>query len=422
MPESMYSRPDLLLAAFGTFAALLALNVHRPFRPNVSLGAVAFFLGWLTGELAMHHVVLQVVGLVYFVYEGALRGPFGYVGAFLTLGSIVSLLHFHASGHQVGALSVHALSEGGVESRSTKVRNRDLIRPFHMKRKTVTVRRSIEIARVGGTPLHVDVYRREDAPPNAPVVVYVHGGGWVIGFRRYQGLPILHALAEQGFVCISAGYRLSPRATFPEHAHDVFRAIAWAKENAATYGGDASRVALVGNSAGAHLAAVAALGENEPRLRPPELEGLDLKTVACVCLYGVFDMTNRESGTGFRPFMERTVLKATYADDPDLYRVASPVELIDQASPPFLVIHGNRDSLVPVEQSRRFVDALRERSGSPAVYIEVDGAQHAFDIFHSVRGRYAVQTIVTFLQAKTTHAAAGQSAETRTESRACEAS
>ena len=109
---------------------------------------------------------------------------------------------------------------------------------------------------------------REDKPSNAPVLVFVHGGGWILGFKEFQALPMLNRMAAEGWVCISIDYRLSPKATFPDHIADVNRGIVWAKAHAHQWGGDPSFVAISGNSAGGHLAALAALTWDEPGFKP----------------------------------------------------------------------------------------------------------------------------------------------------------
>lgn len=426
MSGSLFAHPDRLLLVFGFFAAWLSVNVYRPLRPTVSVGVVSFFLGWLTGELAMHHVVVQVLALAYFIHDGALTTPLGYAGAALTIVSIALLVRFQESGHRLLGKSTDVFGAVGLPAPSAaRIPARSMVRPFHMVRRQVVVERSVPVATVGDVTLHADVFHRSDKPANAPIVVYVHGGGWVIGYKQYQGLPILNQLAERGYVCVSASYRLSPRATFPDHAHDIYRAIAWAKANAARYGGDPSRVVVMGNSAGGHIAAVAALGDREPRLRPPELADADLSTIGAVCIYGVFDVHNRHGhwpGAGVRALMRDVVLKTTPEKDPDLYRLASPIDLVRRDSPPFLVIHGDHDSLVPVGESRRFVDALCQGSDARTVYLEVEGAQHAFDIFRSVRGAYAGNAIVTFLDSVTSEAAPGQAAGIEWENPECAAS
>src|SRR5690606_24162223 len=110
--------------------------------------------------------------------------------------------------------------------------------------------------------------------------------------KEYQALPLLNRLASQGWVCMSFDYRLSPRATFPDQLVDTKRAIAWAKANAARFGGDADFVAISGNSAGAHLASLAALTWDDPQYQPG-FEDADTSVRACVSLYGVYDLMNR---------------------------------------------------------------------------------------------------------------------------------
>src|SRR5262249_31206749 len=104
----------------------------------------------------------------------------------------------------------------------------------------------------GELELDVHCARNRDASKKAPTLVYVHGGGWVIGQRRYQGLPLMQHLAARGWVCFSVDYRLSPRATFPDHLIDVKRALAWVREHAHEWGADPEFVVVCGNSAGAH--------------------------------------------------------------------------------------------------------------------------------------------------------------------------
>lgn len=400
-----YVRPDQLLALCGLGWSLLAYNVYRPIRPTVSIGTIAFFAGWLTGELAVHHALVQMIVLAWLVSKDALDTHLGWVGGVTTIASAGALLRYHEHGHRAHEIGQSLLASIDAEHRieTTRVGLAHIARPFRMKEPGVHVERGHEVARLGAHVLHADVFCRADRPANAPVLVYVHGGAWTIGFKQYQGLPILNALAKAGWVCVSVGYRLSPLATFPDHIHDVYRGVHWAKQNAARWGGDPNFTAICGNSAGGHLAALAALGFDEPALRPPELPEADLRLDACVGLYGVYDLTNRKgqwSNVGMGGFVEKLVMKKSLSEAPELYRLASPIDLVRKDAPPFLVIHGTLDTLVPVAESRRFVEALREASDAPVLYAEIPGAQHAFDVFHSVRGRYAVRTIAAFLRTK----------------------
>jgi acetyl esterase/lipase len=336
------------------------------------------------------------------VYAGGLEHTPGYVGLGLYVASWGALLKLHQRGHLALDVTRNAFALANVPNEALlkpNVRLMQAARPFSFAHPDVSCVRGVLHHEGDGYALRADVFHRRDMPKNAPVIVYVHGGGWVIGFKKYQGLPLMHRLAELGFVCISIDYRLSPTATFPDHLIDVKRGIAWAKKNAATYGGDPSFVGICGNSAGAHLAALAALTWDDTSLQPG-FETDDTRVDACVALYGVYDVTNRFGhwpGLGILPFWENVVAKKKLATHPEIFALSSPIDQVRPDAPPFFLLHGKRDSLVPIKESRRFAEALRATSSSEVLLAEIDDAQHAFEIFHSVRGRYAIQAVAHFL-------------------------
>ena len=119
----------------------------------------------------------------------------------------------------------------------------------------------------------------------------VHGGAWVTGMKEGQAEPLMGHLAERGWVCVAPNYRLSPRATWPDHIVDVKRALAWVKQNIAEHGGDPDFVVITGGSAGGHLCALTALTPNLAEWQPG-FEDVDTSVVAAVPFYGVYDFTN----------------------------------------------------------------------------------------------------------------------------------
>ena len=251
----------------------------------------------------------------------------------------------------------------------------------------------------GGANL-ADIWRRSDLPRDgrAPVLLQVPGGAWAIGMRRPQGYPMMSDLAERGWVCVSMAYRVSPRNTWPDHIVDVKRALAWVKENIADYGGDPDFVAISGGSAGGHLAALAALTPNDPQYQPG-FEDADTSVVAAVPVYGRYDWFTRE-GAGrpeFIAFLQRLVVKKPFDENRQDYLDASPITRLRADAPPFFVLHGTDDSIIPVDEAREFVAALREVSDEPVAYAEVPHAQHAFDFFGSPRGHYTAEAIERFL-------------------------
>jgi acetyl esterase/lipase len=246
----------------------------------------------------------------------------------------------------------------------------------------------------------LDIWRRRDLHPHgcAPVLLQVPGGAWATGNKRGQAHPLMSHLAELGWVCVSINYRLSPRSTWPDHIVDVKRAIDWVKTNIAEYGGDPDFVAITGGSAGGHLSALAALTPNDPQFQPGFPEA-DTRVQAAIPFYGVYDFTRTDGALHpmMVPFLEKLVIKRERADFPESYQSASPITYAAADAPPFFVLHGRNDSFIPVEQARSFVARLRDISQAPVVYAELPAAQHAFDIFGSVRAAHAAVAVEQFL-------------------------
>jgi acetyl esterase/lipase len=248
----------------------------------------------------------------------------------------------------------------------------------------------------------LDVWRRPDltAVGGAPVLLQIPGGAWTLGNKQGQGHPLLSHMVDRGWVCVSINYRLGPRNVWPAQIVDVKRALAWVKANIADHGGDPGFVAVTGGSAGGHLSALAALTPGDPAFQPG-FEDADTSVAAAVPLYGVYDWTDRD-GTAhdlLARHLEGKVVQARMTDDPAPFESASPTGRVGPQAPPFFVVHGRNDSYVPVEQARSFVRALRSASREPVVYAELPFAQHAFDVFGSVRAERTADAVASFLSA-----------------------
>ncbi|MFL5871018.1 MAG: alpha/beta hydrolase fold domain-containing protein [Solirubrobacterales bacterium] len=252
--------------------------------------------------------------------------------------------------------------------------------------------------------VRLDVYRpRRPAPAGTrrPAVIQVHGGGWIVGSRLEQGIPLLNHLAANGWVGFNIDYRLSPRATMPEHVIDVKRAIAWVRAHADELGVDPARIALTGGSAGGHLTALAALTADDESLQPG-FEGADTSVAAAVPFYGVYDFTDPDQlyAPGIRDWLlSQVVIKRPLAEARELWEAFSPIHRVHAGAPPFLVFHGEEDSLVPIDDARAFVNRLAAVSDNPARLVELPGAEHAFDLFPSLRTARVVEGIERFLRA-----------------------
>jgi acetyl esterase/lipase len=182
---------------------------------------------------------------------------------------------------------------------------------------------------------------------------------------------MLQRLASQGWVCVSANYRLTPEATFPDQLIDAKRVIAWVRAHADELGADGSQLFVAGSSAGAHLAAMSALTPNQ-REHQPGFEQADTSVAAAVCLYGYYGRVD------------------------DAPRPSSPHDHVNDAAPPFLFAHGDNDTLVIVEDARSLVTALERVSAKPVMYVELHGAQHVFDLFQSIRIHRLIDGIERF--------------------------
>jgi acetyl esterase/lipase len=243
--------------------------------------------------------------------------------------------------------------------------------------------------RYGDHPTQVlDVWRRKDLPAEpAPVLVFVPGGAWVHGSRILQGYALMSHLAAQGWVCLSVEYRVAPHHPWPQHIHDIKAAIAWARANVDRFGGDRNFVAVAGCSAGGHLAALAGLTIDDPEFQAHLPEGSDTAVDAVVGIYGRYDWEDRSTPERIRflDFLERVVVNKKQSKYADLFRKASPMARIHPKAPPFLVVHGSGDSVIPVAQAQSFVERLRGVSHSPVGYVELPGAGHGFDMTDGAR-------------------------------------
>ena len=233
----------------------------------------------------------------------------------------------------------------------------------------------------------------------APVLVFVPGGAWIHGRAVGQGSALISHLAEQGWVCLAIDYRVAPHHRWPRHITDVKTAIAWARANVDKFGGDRNFVAVAGCSAGGHLSALAGLTPNDPAHQAELPEGADSSVDAVVGIYGRYDWEDRSTPERdrFVDFLERVVVRRTIARHPEVFRDASPIARVHRNAPPFLVIHGSKDTVIPVEQARSFVERLRAVSHSIVGYLELPGAGHGFDLIDGERACVTAHASALFL-------------------------
>jgi acetyl esterase/lipase len=238
--------------------------------------------------------------------------------------------------------------------------------------------------------MQLDLYRPHDATGPLPVIVWIYGGGWLYGDKD----PCLIArFALRGYAIASIQYRLSGEAPWPAQIHDCKAAVRWLRAHAAEHGLDPERIGVWGASAGGHLACL--LGDaQDPAIEGDEGETGVSSRVACVCAF--FPATDlialeadRDQNGRIRYAMKR-LLGGRVPDRQELARQASPVTWVDANDAPTLLIHGDRDVVIPIAQSRLYAERLRA-AGVPCELMEVHGAGHGNAMFarEEVRERAA---------------------------------
>jgi acetyl esterase/lipase len=385
------------------------LNAYRPLARSGYASVFSFMFGMVVTELPLQTLVSQLGGLA--LTARRLTRPVRTIAWLVAGVSALGLLNFSRAGHKANVPLTAALDSGLGTSRRTD--SAGLWRPpaGAGTAKTPGLLRMLRIYRdyahdsnisygEYGSANYLDIWHRPDLDPTgkAPVLFQIPGGAWTTGNKRGQAHPLMSHLAELGWICVAINYRHSPRNTWPDHIVDVKRALAWVKAHISEYGGDPDFIAITGGSAGGHLSSLAALTPNDPQFQPG-FEDADTRVQAAVPFYGVYDFTRFDDA--MHPMMPGLLVKSIIKQRPsthlEAYLTASPINHASADAPPFFVLHGRNDSLVPVEQARAFVQRLRQVGSQPVVYAELPFTQHAFDIFGSARAAHTAVAVEQFL-------------------------
>ena len=395
--------------AVAAVTAASTLNGYRPLARKGKPSIFSFGFGLVVSEFPLQTLVSQLGGLA--LTARRLTRPVRAIAWVIAGISAVGLLNFNRAGHRADIPLREALDSGlGADRRtdftglwrrpagSGTAKSPGALRMMRIYRD-YTHDADISYGEYGRAN-HLDIWRRPDLDPDgrAPVLFQIPGGAWITGNKRGQAHPLMSHLAELGWICVAVNYRHSPRNTWPDHIVDVKRALAWVKTHIADYGGDPDFIAITGGSAGGHLSSLAALTPNDPRYQPG-FEDADTAVQAAVPFYGVYDFTRFEDAMhpSMPELLEQMVIKQPHSTSLQTYADASPVNHVAADAPPFFVLHGRNDSLVPVEQARAFVAKLRDVSTRPVVYAELPYAQHAFDMLGSARAAHAAVAVEQFL-------------------------
>ncbi len=254
----------------------------------------------------------------------------------------------------------------------------------------VTIERDVVFGTGGGRDLRCNVYRPPEQRTGAPSVLLVHGGGWRGGDRsQLHGYGIL--LGRIGYLCVASEYRLSDEAKWPAQIHDVKAALRWMRANANELWIDPAKISISGNSAGGHLSLIAA---GTPELAGFEGDGgnsgVSTEVAACIAFYGPAVL-----GAEGTPLSETVQALMGEGASAEAVRGAAPLTYVQRDFPPTLLIHGNKDELVPQASSIRLYEALHE-AGAPAELHMFDGAPHGFDAAPDL-GRQCAAIMALFL-------------------------
>jgi acetyl esterase/lipase len=314
--------------------------------------SVAYWFGFVINEIPVLALELLVASTLLAVIDADLESIGGAITAGLAVVAAVGLIVLSVRGARAAAKLRSDISAmiGPVPCEHHPVRSRQW--PFPTRRRNVERLRNIEY---GDGVRRLDVYRSADQ--RGPTLVYLHGGAFRSGDKRRQALPLMQTLAQRGWTCISANYPL--RTTYREQLAAARMAVAWARNTAPSYGADPDRVIVAGSSAGAHLAAT--LSSTDPTIS------------GTICLGGYFGLADPDDPES-APFAHASVPNA----------------------PPLLVLHGDHDTIVIVDDAREFVSRMRDTSANAVIYGELKGAQHSFDIFRSPRMEAVVDVVDAF--------------------------
>jgi acetyl esterase/lipase len=358
------------LIGTGVMAIYVLLALAPPKPRHTSPVRVSFWLGYLVNELPFLGFYILVASTTLAITQSDIATPVGWIGLGLAILATAGLVVIVRRALRTGAAVDEALIEAGFPPRARRRLPiaRILLWPFPFPHPGVERLSNIPYGEAGRANL-LDVYRSRSGPAGGPTLIHLHGGAFRVGRKSREARPLFYRLARQGWVCVSANYRL--RAGLVDPLIDLKKVIAWVRQHGPEHGADPNVVFVAGSSAGGHLASMAALSANDPALQPG-FEDVDTWVTAVVSLYGYYGPVR----SGAQP--------------------SSPMALEAHGAPPFFVAHPERDTLVIVEDAREFVEHLRKTSPRPVVYAELPGAQHAFDYFYSIRFEAVIDGIEVF--------------------------
>lgn len=353
--------------------------VRPPFRRG-PLGFAIFVLTMAFNEIPLLLLGVFVVSLVF--SGGTVEFPWSVVSAVLAGATVTGLIWVQVRARTARTVLELGLDKGlGREWRTAQPCNagshglpptpwwRGVLLPLQRRTRGVV---RVKNLRYGPDPAHrVDLYRGPGTSIKRPVLIHLHGGGFVSGGKSRESLTLLSQLAAHGWLCLSANYRLRAAGQHPNPLIDTKKLIAWVRDNADELGADPCHVFLSGCSAGGHLAVCTALTPNVAEFQAG-FEAADTSVAGVMVWYGYLGPRTAASSS-------------------------SPALLARPDAPPMLILHGTNDTAISVDSTRGIAATLGRTSRRPVVFIELPHTQHNFDLFASVRCRTAAAAAEAFL-------------------------
>jgi len=252
----------------------------------------------------------------------------------------------------------------------------------------IEIRRDLVYRTVDGRDLKLDAVIPPGEGPH-PAILTIHGGAWRMGSKAMDA-PIAAQFAKEGFAVFSIDYRLAPIHPHPAQIEDCVAAIQFVRSKSKEFRIDKDRFGAWGASAGAHLAALLATRDDlrdEKASDPARRESTRLSCV--VAYFGPMLLAKVPGAAGSQKLVDDLMGKDATAED---YREASPVSHVSPDDPPFLLVHGTRDSLVPIRQSENFLEKLRAK-GVACDLVRVEGGGHGDFAIRDPDGEHMKRTV-----------------------------
>ncbi len=393
--------------------AVLTYNVFRPLQwsNNGLFTFSTFILGWLVGDLAPHWIVFNLGVVLLFYFGGALESIAGQFALILTMVSCLALVFRMVKLFRLPPLVQQQMRTALGNDYEQKILPpfRQHLTPFGfdwnvywnptllLKNPKIDIIRDIVFHENDDSCLKLDVYRPQQHTGACPVLLQIHGGAWTVG-TKIQGIPLMTRMAAAGWICFAITYRLSPQTVFPAHLIDCKRAINWIKEQGIAYGANPDFIVVTGGSAGAHLAALTALTPNHREFQPG-FEEIDTNVQGCVAFYGIYDFITPFQDSRQEPLAKllKIVMGSTPEISPELYRQASPVRQVSEKPPPFLILQGEIDALVSINEAKQFYQVLQEANTPHLTFLQLPLVEHAFDTLPTLPTQSVLPAVEQYL-------------------------